>query len=462
MNPFIQNSNQLFSHRYGWTLYAADWMAQKIIDIPVFDMFREAWDWKYKGDDNGVDKALEDECKRLKFTPALINAKKMERLVGGCVLIRITKGYETDKTEDPISPDQIDKGDIICYNQMSPLFITKVEWEMDPSKPDYGRPRHYYTRDKVYHRSRLLIFDGQPISPYPQIDFATYTANWNGFGLSKLAPIWDVIMRANSYQQGASHLSHMASVWFALYKGLRDLKANRQGNAALDEMRDIMETMSQYKAVILDGEDVDVKTIGAQFGSVPELLMSGLQIVCAAADIPASRFLGQAPGGLSTDDRSGLENYYNDISAHQKMELDPILDSEKRYLLNSALGTGAADPDQITQEWVPLWNLSDTEKAQVRTLDANNVINIANATNATDEWIWDELMRREAISKKPDLKQMEESRLMAEKQMFGQQPINGDGGALSDDERIIQGNGVEKPSVATTPNMPRMPSVATN
>lgn len=456
-NPFVYSKDQLFAARYAWVLHESDWMAQKIIDIPVFDMFREGWDWKYKGDDNGVDKALEDECKRLKFMPTLINAKKLERLVGGCVAIRITKGYDAEKTEDPQTPDMIGQRDILGYNIVPPMYISKVEWEMDPSKPEYGRPKHYYIRDHIYHRSRLVIFDGQPISPYPQIDFATYAVNWNGFGLSKLAPIWDVMMRANSYQQGASHLAQMASVWFALYKGLRDIKATRQGNAALEEMRDIMETMSQYKAVILDGEDVDVKTIGAQFGSVPELLMSGLQIVCAAADIPASRFLGQAPGGLSTDDRSGLENYYNDIAAHQKMELDPILDSEKRYLLNSALGTGAADPNQITQEWIPLWNLSDTEKAQVRTLDTNNIINMANSLGMPDEWAVDELVRRDVITVKPDLEAMERERMLDELRNFGQ-PMGGDGASATDDERITGGNGIQMPSVSATFRKPRMPA----
>lgn len=436
-NPFVYGQTQLFAAQYAWVLYSSDWMAKKIIDIPVFDMFREGWDWKYKGDDNGVDKALEDECRRVQFIPTLIQAKKMEGLVGGCVAVRVTRGLDGETAGDPITPDQIDKGDILCYNIIPSMYIQKVEWEMDPSKPGYGCPKHYHIRGQKFHRSRLVVLDGQPVSPYPQHDFVVATTNWNGFGLSRFSPIWDVIMRANSYQQGASHLVQMASVWFALYKGLRDLKTNRQGQEALDEMRSIMETMSQFNAVILDGDDVDVKNIGASFGSVPELLMSGLQIVCAAADIPATRFLGQAPGGLSVEDRSGLENYYNDIAARQKMELDAVLDREKPFLLNSALGTGKANPEDISQAWIPLWNLSDTEKAQVETLHTNNIMNMASTLGFPDEWIVDELVRKEVITVKPDLEAMERERMLEEMRAFSQQqPVGGDIASETDNPRM--------------------------
>lgn len=460
-NPFIYGTNQLYAARYAWILYYADWMAKKIIDIPVLDMLREGFDWHYTGEDANVGtdiiKGIDNECKRLDFTGMLHQALRMERLMGGCAVVRITKGYEGEDTSTPITPDMVDKGDILGYNVITPLFITRVEWEMSPSEIGYGRPKHYYCRDKVYHRSRLLIFDGSPISPYPQIDFAATTTNWNGFGMSVLSPIWDVLMRANGYQQGAYHLSHMASVWFALYGGLKDLKATRQGQRQLDDMRAIMETISQYRAAIIDGDNVDIKQIGANFGSVPDLLMSGLQIVAAAGDIPASRFLSQAPGGLSTDDRAGLENYYNDIAANQKMRISPILESERQYLLNSTFGTNVFNAEDIETEWKPLWNLSDTEKAQVRSLNTQNVLNVYNNLQLSEEWAISELEQYGAINNSPsdeELEEIEKNTLLEEAAAFGDAQVDGD-----DYANYSRGRIPEIPTVDSNKGIVRLPNV---
>ncbi len=458
MNPFLYSQDRLYAARYAWLLYHGDWMANKIITIPVFDMLRKGWNWKYRGEDTEVDDALQKECDRLDFHKMMTNAKTMERLMGGSVAIRVTREMNAGNVDasTPITPDEIGEGDIVCYNVVSPINITRVEWQMDAGKAGYMRPLHYYVStgggQTVYHRSRLVVFDGNPLSPYPQLDFASMTQSWNGFGTSVLAPIWDVLMRANAYQQGAAHLANMCSVWFLMYKGLKDLKGTRQGNKAIAELKHIVESMSNYKGVVLDGDDsggADVKNISASFGSMPELVMSGIQIVAAAADIHLTRFSSSQAAGLSNNDRSGLENYYDMISAKQKLELTPILEQEKRFLLRSARLN--VDPDDISHEWENLWNLSDTEEAQVRTLHINNAVNMANSLGVPVEWSLKWLKQIGAIDDLPDLDEMERQRIIDEITAF--QSMD----KTIDDEHDVSGkNGKEMPSTSIEFKMPRI------
>lgn len=41
-------------------------------------------------------------------------------------------------------------------------------------------------------------------------------------------------------------------------------------------------------------------------------------------DILATRFLGQAPGGLNATGESDLQNYYNMIDAFQRLVIGPL------------------------------------------------------------------------------------------------------------------------------------------
>src|SRR4029079_15879802 len=49
--------------------------------------------------------------------------------------------------------------------------------------------------------------------------------------------------------------------------------------------------------VLLDAEE-DYQQKTASFTTLPDILMAFFQLVSGAADIPATRFLGQSPGGL--------------------------------------------------------------------------------------------------------------------------------------------------------------------
>lgn len=409
-NPFVYGMDQVRAAQWAWVMYAGDWAAQKVADIPVFDMYREGWDLKYTGckrDGSDIEKALKDTEDRIELIPQFSRASRMERVFGGAAVIIGVKAKDGDNPKNPLHPDMVDKGDLQFLNVISRNYIAKVEWDMDANSPGYGRPKHYNIRGQIFHSSRVIVFDNNPISPYPGYDFMTAVGNWDGMGISIYGPLWDCIMRVNSYQQGAAHLAQSANIWIAARKGLKDLQAARAGGQGISELQRMVESLSMYRGYIIDGEDVKIQQLSATFAEIPDLIMTGYQIVAAGSDIPATRFFGQAPGGLSTDDRSGLENYYNNISARQRLFLDPKLKKLEPYILNSTFGRGVITPAEITREYKPLWNLSETERAAIRTADIGNIAALEGANLLTRENAIEELKRREAISVSPDVDELE-------------------------------------------------------
>lgn len=410
MNPFVYGMNQVRAAQWAWVMYAGDWAAQKVADIPVFDMYREGWTLKYTGDKpdgSQIEKAIKETEDRIELVPQFSRANRMERVFGGSAATIVVRGQAGEDTKEPLTPDMVDKGDLLCLNVISRNYITKVEWDFDANSPGYGRPKHYNIRGRIFHESRVIIFDNNPLSPYPGYDFMTAVGNWDGMGISVYGPLWDALMRVNSYQQGAAHLAQSANVWIAARKGLLDVQAARAGRGALSELQQMVESLSMYRGYIIDGEDVKIQQLSANFGAVPDLIMTGYQILAAGSDIPATRFFGQAPGGLSTDDRSGLENYYNNINARQRLFLDPKLRKLEPYILNSTFGRGVVLPSEITREYNPLWNLSETERAAIRTADIANISALEGANLLTRENAVEELLKREAITVKPSVEELE-------------------------------------------------------
>jgi phage-related protein (TIGR01555 family) len=427
MNPFVYGMDQVRAAQWAWVMYAGDWAAQKVADIPVFDMYREGWKLKYAGDKaNGsaIEKALQETEDRIELVTRFSQANRLERVFGGAVIIIGVNGREEDDPRNPLTPDMVDKGDLRFLNPISRNYVTKVEWDFDVNSPGYGRPKHYNIRGQIFHSSRVIIFDNNPLTPYPGYDFMTAIGNWDGMGVSVYGQLWDALMRVNSYQQGASHLAQSANVWIAARQGLSHLQVARAGGQAIDELQRMVESLTMYRGYIIDGDSVQIQQLSARFEGMDDLILTGYQILAAGSDIPATRFFGQAPGGLSTDDRSGLENYYNNIAARQRLYLDPKLRKLEPYILNSTFGRGVVSPDEITREYNPLWNLSETEKAAIRTADIANITSLEAANLITRQNAVEELLKREAITVKPDLDKLERQadEMMSMAEMGGVDP----------------------------------------
>lgn len=368
-------SNPLDAYRIFEQLYATRWEAQKIIDLPVEDMLREGWE--YEGLDDDEAKKIERYQDRIDIFRVLREALRVERLYGGSAVF-IGVSDQVDDPSLPLSVRGVGIDGLKFLNTIPRLRITKTITQTNPLLPHYGRPEFYFVNDEKVHRSRLLIFDGDPLLPANLLsDITASLFMVDGFGFPILTRLYDDIMEAAGSRQAAFQLIMRSSTLVFTGDIMSQLETN-SGTKKLAELRNLIQQMNIYNAALLQksnpNDQTSLETLAANFGSVPELLEKYLQVLSAASDIPATRFLGQAPGGLNATGESDLENYYNSIAARQQHRLRPRL-LRLLELMLKATGINKTIED-IDVTFPPLWNMSELEEAQVRTSDTNNLINL--------------------------------------------------------------------------------------
>ena len=124
-------------------------------------------------------------------------------------------------------------------------------------------------------------------------------------------------------------------------------------------------TMKSLLSVLLLDKDEEWDRVQTSFGGLPDVLQRMLMVACAAGGVPMSRLTGQQQGrGLAQQGSSGgevdLRNYYDRCVSYQKTAITPNLQLLDEVIVRSALGKY---DDDIHYNWNPLWQTSDTEKA---------------------------------------------------------------------------------------------------
>ena len=367
-NPW-NSANYLFRWQEHFRWYTTCWEARKIVDIPVNDAFRVPF--KITGLTEPDSKTLMKGWDRLKSENGFRRGTKQERLFGGCCLYLGVADATTDRdtTGKPINPEAISgKADAFkCVNVIDVNRIARGDLNNDLFSEEYDKAEHYLIDGHKVHRSRLIVFDGKPLLSRQNMMMLAQARGFNpaGFGESILTPLYDDLVRATGAREGAYHLINLASVLLACVNDYKALKSSKPGEGKLQAIAEMVQSISIYRGAILDGQDAKIEQHSATFGSVPELVMSFLQVLSAASDIPATRFLGQAPGGLNATGESDLENYYNSIDEWQRGDLRPRMMQVFDILGVCEFGADkwATMRTVMDLEFPPLWNASEKEMA---------------------------------------------------------------------------------------------------
>jgi phage-related protein (TIGR01555 family) len=300
-NPY-SSTDFIYRWRQYVAMYEMSWEARKIIRIPVEDALRKGW--QATGIPEDAASSIQNRLDHLQFMPALKRSLILERLLGGSLTFI---GLE-DIVDDPSREYHPRMGARTHFFNAIPISrIARASWCTDPLSIHYMRPESYLINGVEVHTSRCLVWDGEPL--FDPNDFAlnTFRSNIQGFGPSKLAPIWDDIVKAIGTRQAAYQLIQTNNAIIAAISDLQDLLGTTKGKTTVQRIKDIANQLSLYRAALIDGEKVEFSQHSASFGSVPELLLTYLQVLSAASDIPATRFLGQAPGGLNATGESDLD-----------------------------------------------------------------------------------------------------------------------------------------------------------
>lgn len=330
--------------------YRGSWLPRKIVDIPAKDATRR---WRAWQADKAQVQAIEGEEKRLglqgKVKTALISA----RLRGGAA---IYIGTNDANVSLPLDPARIAKGGITYLTVLSRTKLTAGEIDQDPLNASYGKPL-YYTMGAnavTVHPSRLVIFPGATI---PDDDLSLGIDQ--GWGDSVLNSILQEIKNADATMANMASLVFEAKIDVIQVPDLMDNIGDRQYETKLLERFRLAAMLKGNNGMLVLDAEEEYSSKTTAFGNLPEISDRFLQVVSGAADIPATRLLGQAPAGLNATGDSDLRNYYDRIQSEQELEVSPAMAVLDECLIRSALG--ARDPS-IYYTWNSLWQTTSTER----------------------------------------------------------------------------------------------------
>lgn len=335
--------------------YRGSWLPRKIVDIPAKDAIRR---WRTWQADKTQISQIEAEETRLDLRAKVLKAKRQARLLGGSAIYIGTTDSDVSK---PLNPSRIAKGGITYLTVLSKDRCNAGEIENDPIQQNYGKPK-YYTIGEASTRvdpSRLIIFQGADI---PDDDLAGADRGW---GDSVLDSVMQEIKNTDSTMANIATMVFEANVDVISVPGLMDLVGRKEDeDRLLQRFRLAATAKGTNGTLILDGGDgsgnggekYDRKA--NSFGNLPEIADRFMQVVSGAADIPATRLLGQSPAGLNSTGEADLRNYYDRIQSEQELELTPAMALFDECLIRSALGSR---PATVYYNWNSLWQPTQTE-----------------------------------------------------------------------------------------------------
>lgn len=416
--PYSANPWHALNARMRWQeytrLYMTAWEARKIIDIPVEDALRKPF--KLRGMDEADARELRKAYDGLNVDHQLRRALIQERLYGGCLLFPVLRQPEGMALDTPLTRLGVQKGDLQTLNLVDVSHIGLVDLDRDPFSPGYDQARAYTIDGVAVDVSRLVVLDGSPLLSYAaQHSFTGARANPAGFGESRLAPLYDILTRMIGTQQAAYHLVNLASVLMVEAEDLIDLEAS--GSPGLSKLRDIVEQISIYQGAVVDGRGARFSQHAASFGSVPELVMSFAQLLAAAGDVPASRFLGKIPGSLNATGEGDAENYYNTIESYQRLTVNP---ARLRLLgfVGASLWGGQAWEQKARDMEIhnpPLWSMSESDTAALEKQCAEMIAKLHEAGIIGKEAAVKELLARDLFRSNLEAEEFLEELRVAEK-----------------------------------------------
>ncbi len=341
------------------------WEARKIVTIPVDDAF------KYRAEIKGLKDHDARELWKVYDDLGLDRQNRrgliQERLFGGCLGFGVFRmdNPSSASLASPLRLEDIRPGDFEALNIVDITQIGLERRDANCFSASYDQPPLYTVNNCPVDRSRLIIMDGEPVAGrHTRSLLEGGRANWLGFSESVLTPLYDIFRMSTGAQEGAYHLINLASCLIVKAEHLRSMKATN--SKAAEALEELVRYISIYRGAVMEGKNVEITQHAANFGAVPELMMMYMQFLSAGSDIPATRFLGQAPGGLNATGASDLQNYYNMVRSNiQIRRLRPIQLREFDWIGCSLWGYAAWMDKRRSLEldYPPLWNETAKEKA---------------------------------------------------------------------------------------------------
>lgn len=351
-------------------------LGAKIVTKVPKEMTRRGFDVHIQGEDSGRSKAdeesVENKLQDLESDSRLYDALCFERAYGGGAVFLGVDDGEKD-LRNPLNPNRLQDIKFLTAIPAQELFATA--WYDNPFAPRYGMPSRYRFQpqgamtarafiNQEVHESRFLLFPGTIVSRRQLL------AN-QGWGSSVLLRVHEVLSDfGQTWGSVAALLQDFAQAVYKI-KGLSNLVAQNKDTEVMKRVQIIDLMRSIIRGVLLDADE-EYKRETTPLSGIPEILEQFALRLSAAADMPVSLLMGQAPAGLNATGASDIRFFYDDVAGDQKTKLGP---QAKRLIKLICLSKKGPTQGRLEKRWSlsfrPLWQMTEQEEAELRNKQAD-------------------------------------------------------------------------------------------
>lgn len=330
-------------------LYVYNWLAAKIVDVPIDDATRK---WRtLLIQDPDKKKEVEDLLKEHDVKSHVNLAAKWARIFGGAVILAIIDGEDQ---EMPFDVEKMRPGSLKNFIVLDRYNIEPHMINRDITSDNFGKPEFYVVNrsgQKIHH-TRLVKFDGI-IPTIRELEEQNY------WGTSILTKLWEPISDSQTVSQSINNLIYETNVDVYRINGFNALIAEGKDDLVVKRLKIAHEMKSMINGIALDKDDEYDKKQN-NFANLHQIDDRFIQKVSGAADIPVTRLLGISPAGQNATGESDMLNYYDNVQSLQENILRPRID-----WLDAVILADAGFKEEFEYEFKPLKQLTEIEQATV-------------------------------------------------------------------------------------------------
>lgn len=339
---------------------------RSVSETTANEMTRQWIEIKSVGEEDNSEtiKQIEECYERLNVRDVFRKAIETDGLFGrGQILVQI-KDHD-GKLANPLllTEKTIAKGSLKALVNIEPMWTTPAPYNaIDPTLPDFYKPKAWYVMAQEIHASRLFTLISRPVP-----DMLKPAYNFGGVSMTQLMmPYVERWLRTVDSVSDLLHsfsLSGIKTDMSAILSGSDDGDTNIMLRAELyNRLRDNRGLM------LLSKDEEEFFQFNTPLSGLDALLAQSQEQMAAPSHTPLVKLLGITPSGLNASTEGEIAVYYDHIRAMQENLLRDPLDKLLKLVQLHLFGKVN---DNITFDFVPLQQMSETELSAIRKSDTD-------------------------------------------------------------------------------------------
>lgn len=345
---------------------------RKMSDVIAKEMTRKWIKLETAGDDDKTDKlqALDKAMRRFKLRARFRLAALQDGLYGRSQIyidVKTPKGVAAWADPEELksilvrAPAKVTKGSLIGFKVIDPVWTTPYLYNSDnPMRADFYKPTSWFVLGRDVHASRLLNIVSREVP-----DLLKPSYNFGGLSMTQLA-----IPYVNNWLKTRESIANLIDGFSVgvLKTNMASILSGGCGDDVWARLALFNRTRTNRGSWAIDKDTEEFGFENVPLSGLDALQGQSQEQMSAVSSIPLVKLLGITPSGLNASSDGEIRVFYDDIlSVQESVFRDPIQACLEVIQLSEF---GEIDPD-ITFSFVPLWQLSEKEQAEVRKMDAD-------------------------------------------------------------------------------------------